>query len=50
MYGMNYSGGDNKTHGQIEQAVRIDSFDLAMTVGWGSLLWKSLEIPRIPEP
>lgn len=27
MYGMNYSGGDNKTHGQIEQTPRIDSFE-----------------------
>ena len=27
MYGMNYSGGDNKTHGQIERTDRIDSFE-----------------------
>lgn len=27
MYGMNYSGGSNKTHGQIERADRIDSFE-----------------------
>lgn len=27
MYGMNYSGGDNKTHGQIEHADRINSFE-----------------------
>lgn len=27
MYGMNYSGGANKTHGQIERAYRIDSFE-----------------------
>lgn len=28
MYGMNYSGGSNKTHGQIERADRIDSFEI----------------------
>lgn len=27
MYVINYSGGHNRTHGQIEQAVRIDSFE-----------------------
>lgn len=37
MYGMNYSGGDNKTHGQIERADRIDSFEAGME-GWGMVL------------
>lgn len=37
MYGMNYSGGDNKTHGQIERAWRIDSFDTAISEGSGTL-------------
>lgn len=27
MYGMNFSGGRNRTHGQVEQAERIDSFE-----------------------
>lgn len=27
MYCINYSGGRNRTHGQIEQAERIDSFE-----------------------
>ena len=27
MYCMNYSGGDNKTHGQVERTDRIDSFE-----------------------
>lgn len=27
MYGMNWTGGANKTHGQIERAERIDSFE-----------------------
>lgn len=35
MYGMNYSGGDNKTHGQIERADRIDSFEAGAVEGWG---------------
>lgn len=37
MYGMNYSGGDNRTHGQIERAERIDSFEVARVDGWGTL-------------
>ncbi len=28
MFGINYSGGANKTHGQIEQTDRIDSFEV----------------------
>lgn len=35
MYGMNYSGGDNKTHGQIERADRIDSFEAGKIEGQG---------------
>lgn len=38
MYGMNYSGGDNKTHGQIEWADRIDSFEAGKVEGWGMVL------------
>lgn len=38
MYGMNYSGGDNKTHGQIERADRIDSFEAGKIAGWGMVL------------
>lgn len=38
MYGMNYSGGDNKTHGQIERADRIDSFEAGKAEGWGMVL------------
>lgn len=38
MYGMNYSGGDNKTHGQIERADRIDSFEAGAVEGWGMVL------------
>lgn len=37
MYGMNYSGGENRTHGQIERAWRIDSFDVAISEGGGTL-------------
>ena len=37
MYGMNYSGGENRTHGQIERAWRIDSFDTAISEGGGAL-------------
>ena len=33
MYGMNYSGGHNRTHGQVEGAWRIDSFDAAISEG-----------------
>lgn len=29
MYGMNYSGGANRTHGRIEDTPRIDSFEAA---------------------
>ncbi len=35
MYGMNYSGGDNCTHGQVERADRIDSFEAGKVEGWG---------------
>lgn len=38
MYGMNYSGGDNKTHGQIERADRIDSFEAGKIEDWGMVL------------
>lgn len=38
MYGMNYSGGDNKTHGQIERADWIDSFEAGAVEGWGMVL------------
>lgn len=38
MYGMNYSGGDNKTHGQIERADRIDSFEAGAVEGCGMVL------------
>lgn len=34
---MNYIGGDNRTHGQIEQAERIDSFEAGKVKGRGSL-------------
>lgn len=37
MYGMNYSGGDNRTHGQIERAERIDSFEAGKLDGWDVL-------------
>ncbi len=37
MYGMNYSGGDNRTHGQIERAERIDSFEAAQVEGRGTI-------------
>lgn len=42
MYGMNYSGGDNRTHGQIERAERIDSFEAKKVVGWGTLFSNSM--------
>lgn len=42
MYGMNYSGGRNRTHGQIERAERIDSFEGARVTGWGTLLTNNL--------
>lgn len=35
MYGMNFSGGRNKSHGQIEQTDRIDSFEAARVEDWG---------------
>lgn len=35
---MNYSGGTNKTHGQIERAYRIDSFEAGKVVGRGFVL------------
>ena len=38
MHGMNYSGGENRTHGKIERAERIDSFEAAKVDGWGTLL------------
>ena len=38
MHGINYSGGDNKTHGQIEQAERIDSFEAGKVTGCGKLI------------
>ncbi len=38
MYGMNYSGGDNKTHGQIERTDRIDSFEAGEREDCGLLL------------
>lgn len=38
MYGMNYRGGHNCTHGQIERADRIDSFEAGKVEGWGMIL------------
>ena len=35
MYGMNFSGGKNKSHVQIEQTDRIDSFEASRVEGWG---------------
>lgn len=37
MYGRNFSGGDNRTHGQVERVERIDSFKGARVMGWGKL-------------
>lgn len=37
MYGMNFSGGDNRTHDQIERAERIDSFEAGGMMGWRKL-------------
>jgi len=34
---MNYTGGANKTHGQVERADRIDSFEAGRVEGWGTL-------------
>lgn len=42
MYGMNYSGGANRTHGQIERAERIDSFEAGKVEGWGTLFSNSM--------
>ena len=42
MYGMNFSGGDNRTHGQIERAERIDSFEAGKAEGWGILFSSSM--------
>lgn len=42
MYGMNYSGGDNRTHGQIERAERIDSFEAGKVEDWGTLFSNSM--------
>lgn len=38
IYGFNYSGGENRTHGQIERTPRIDSFEAARQGGDGVLL------------
>ena len=51
MYGMNFSGGRNKTHGQIERTDRIDSFEvhgdcgllMASRAGYNLPLWYDLE-------
>lgn len=37
MYGMNYGGGENRTHGQVEQAPRIDSFEAGAVHHWGTI-------------
>ena len=37
MYGRNFSGGDNRTHGLLERAERIDSFEAAQVMGWAKL-------------
>lgn len=42
MYGMNFSGGDNRTHGQVERAERIDSFEAGKVEGWGTLFSNSM--------
>ena len=42
MYGMNYSGGANRTHGQIERAERIDSFEAGKVEDWGILFTNSM--------
>lgn len=42
MYGINYSGGDNRTHGQIERVERIDSFEAGRVEGWGTLFTNSM--------
>lgn len=42
MYGMNFSGGRNRTHGRIERADRIDSFEAGKVEGWGTLLTNTM--------
>jgi len=42
VYGMNFSGGSNRTHGQIERAERIDSFEAAQVDGWGAIFTSRL--------
>lgn len=37
MYFLNSAGGWNKSHEQVEQTPRIDSFELALTHTWGWL-------------
>ncbi len=37
MYGLNFSGGANKTHGQVERADRIDSSEAGRLEGRGTL-------------
>lgn len=44
MYGMNYSGGDNKTHGQIEHTARIDSFETGGREDCGLLMAAGLPL------
>lgn len=38
MYRWNNNGGWNKTHAQIEETPRIDSFELALTQGWSWIM------------
>lgn len=49
MYCINYSGGRNRTHGQIERADRIDSFEAGKVQlnDWGTLYahWNGKMIP-----
>lgn len=46
---MNFSGGDNRTHGQVERAERIDSFEAGKVEpdGWRTLYahWMGKMIP-----
>lgn len=42
MYGMNFSGGNNRTHGQVERAERIDSFEAGKVESWGTLFSNSM--------
>lgn len=37
MYCINFSGGNNKTHGQIERALRVDSFEAGAIQGPGTI-------------